>query len=91
MAHVRAEPYDFEFEPASVALVVIDMQRDFVDPGGFGEALGNDVSLLAQGGAADAARAGRRAARRASSSFTRARAIAPISPTFRPPRRLAEG
>jgi nicotinamidase-related amidase len=46
MAKVRAEPYAFEFEPRSCALVIIDMQRDFVDPGGFGEALGNDVSLL---------------------------------------------
>ena len=46
MAKVRAEPYEFEFDPASCALMIIDMQRDFVDPGGFGEALGNDVSLL---------------------------------------------
>jgi len=46
MAKVDAQPYEFEFEPASAALVIIDMQRDFVDPGGFGEALGNDVSLL---------------------------------------------
>src|SRR4026208_210916 len=46
MARVDAEPYEFEFQPASCALVIIDMQRDFVDPGGFGEALGNDVSLL---------------------------------------------
>ena len=46
MAQVQAEPYEFEFEPATTALMVIDMQRDFVDPGGFGEALGNDVSLL---------------------------------------------
>ena len=46
MPTVRAEPYEFEFEPGRVALVIIDMQRDFVDPGGFGEALGNDVSLL---------------------------------------------
>jgi nicotinamidase-related amidase len=46
MARVQAEPYEFEFEPATTALLVIDMQRDFVDPGGFGEALGNDVSLL---------------------------------------------
>jgi len=46
MAKVDAQPYEFEFEPASTALVIIDMQRDFVDPGGFGEALGNDVSLL---------------------------------------------
>jgi biuret amidohydrolase len=46
MAKVQAEPYEFEFDPRSCALVIIDMQRDFVDPGGFGEALGNDVSLL---------------------------------------------
>jgi nicotinamidase-related amidase len=46
MATVKAEPYEFEFEPGTTALLVIDMQRDFVEPGGFGEALGNDVSLL---------------------------------------------
>jgi nicotinamidase-related amidase len=46
MAIVTAEPYEFEFDARTCALVVIDMQRDFVDPGGFGEALGNDVSLL---------------------------------------------
>ena len=43
---VDAEPYPFTFEQASTALVIIDMQRDFVEPGGFGETLGNDVSLL---------------------------------------------
>ena len=42
----EAEPYPLEFEPASTALLIIDMQRDFVEPGGFGELLGNDVSLL---------------------------------------------
>jgi biuret amidohydrolase len=41
-----ADPYAFEFDPASTALVIIDMQRDFVEPGGFGETLGNDVTLL---------------------------------------------
>ena len=46
MARVSAEPYEFEFDPRTTALVMIDFQRDFVDPGGFGEALGNDVSLL---------------------------------------------
>jgi biuret amidohydrolase len=46
MAVILAEPYEFKFDPATTALVIIDMQRDFVDPGGFGEALGNDVSLL---------------------------------------------
>ena len=46
MALVNAEPYEFEFDPKTTALVMIDFQRDFVDPGGFGEALGNDVSLL---------------------------------------------
>jgi nicotinamidase-related amidase len=43
---VKAEPYAFAFDPRTVALVIIDMQRDFVDGGGFGEALGNDVALL---------------------------------------------
>ncbi len=43
---VPAEPYPFEFDPATTALLVIDMQRDFVEPGGFGEMLGNDVTSL---------------------------------------------
>jgi nicotinamidase-related amidase len=43
---VPAKPYPFAFEPRTTALVVIDMQRDFLEPGGFGELLGNDVSLL---------------------------------------------
>ena len=46
MITVHAEPYDFTFEPRTVALVMIDFQRDFVYPGGFGESLGNDTSLL---------------------------------------------
>jgi biuret amidohydrolase len=43
---VDAEPYAFAFAPETAALVVIDMQRDFLEPGGFGESLGNDVGLL---------------------------------------------
>jgi len=43
---IAAEPYEFTFDLGSTALVVIDMQRDFVLPGGFGEKLGNDTSLL---------------------------------------------
>ncbi|MGH2406602.1 MAG: cysteine hydrolase family protein [Candidatus Limnocylindrales bacterium] len=46
MVTVKAEPYDFTFEPKTVALVMIDFQRDFVYPGGFGESLGNDTSFL---------------------------------------------
>ena len=46
IAIVDAEPEAVSIDPARTALVVIDMQRDFLEPGGFGEALGNDVSLL---------------------------------------------
>ena len=43
---VAAQPFDYRFDPAHTALLIIDMQRDFVEPGGFGASLGNDVSLL---------------------------------------------
>lgn len=43
---VHASPFDFCFELSKTALVIIDMQLDFIAPGGFGASLGNDVARL---------------------------------------------
>lgn len=46
LRRIEALPGPFTFEPARTATLLIDMQRDFLEPGGFGEALGNDVTRL---------------------------------------------
>lgn len=46
MPTIHAQPFEFHFPEAHTALLIIDMQRDFLEPGGFGATLGNDVSLL---------------------------------------------
>src|SRR5437879_1269083 len=46
MSTIHAQPYDYAFDKKKLALVITDMQRDFIEPGGFGAALGNDVRRL---------------------------------------------
>jgi nicotinamidase-related amidase len=60
---IDALPEPMTLHPARTAVVIIDMQRDFIEPGGFGASLGNDVSLLrAAIGPCQALLAGARAA-----------------------------
>ena len=46
MAVIDAQPFSFVFRPKTLALIVIDMQRDFAEEGGFGASLGNDVGRI---------------------------------------------
>jgi hypothetical protein len=81
---LAATPFEYAFPAARTALVVIDMQRDFIEPGGFGASLGNDVSLLARR-SRRSPRCSRPGARVRGRSSTRARRTAPTSPTVRRP------
>jgi nicotinamidase-related amidase len=46
MINIDAKPYPYTLPATPPALIIIDMQRDFIEAGGFGSALGNDVTLL---------------------------------------------
>ena len=46
LIHIPASPFPYPFAMGKTVLVVIDMQRDFIEPGGFGASLGNDVTRL---------------------------------------------
>jgi nicotinamidase-related amidase len=46
MHNIDAKPYPYTLPVTPPALIIIDMQRDFIEAGGFGSSLGNDVTLL---------------------------------------------
>jgi nicotinamidase-related amidase len=46
MPKIDAKPFHYEFGYDHVALVCIDMQRDFCQPGGFAESLGDEIKNI---------------------------------------------
>ena len=46
LMELAAQPFPYRFDLRHTGLLIIDMQRDFVEPGGFGASLGNDVTRL---------------------------------------------
>jgi biuret amidohydrolase len=48
MITVEADPAPVSIDPERTAVVIIDMQRDFLEPGGFGDSLGNDIGQLSR-------------------------------------------
>jgi nicotinamidase-related amidase len=83
---VAAEPYAFEFTPGSCALLIIDMQRDFLEPGGFRRDAGQRRVAAPPHHRAQPPAARRLAGRGPAGASTPARATGPISPTCRRPR-----
>ena len=46
MPFIDAKPFPFQFDFDHIALICIDMQRDFCQPGGFAESLGNNIGNI---------------------------------------------
>src|SRR4051812_29365837 len=82
---VDAEPGLIDLEWSTTALLIIDMQRDFVEPGGFGETLGNDISQLARAVEPIAARPARTSFRHCTRSMARSSSTSPARARSTPP------